>query len=40
VNVIRELDARNMAFVSLRDNLDFITPAGRLMFNVIGDGAV
>jgi len=31
-----ELDAVGVAFVSLKDNLDFSTPAGRLMFNVIG----
>ena len=36
VNTIGELDAMGVAFVSLKDNLDFTTPAGRLMFNVIG----
>jgi len=36
VNVIAELEAVGVAFVSLKDNLDFSTPAGRLMFNVIG----
>jgi DNA invertase Pin-like site-specific DNA recombinase len=36
VNTIGELDAVGVAFVSLRDNLDFSTPAGRLMFSVIG----
>jgi putative DNA-invertase from lambdoid prophage Rac len=36
VNVIAELDAVGVAFVSLKDNLDFSTPAGRLMFGVIG----
>lgn len=36
VNVIAELDAVGVSFVSLKDNLDFSTPAGRLMFNVIG----
>jgi putative DNA-invertase from lambdoid prophage Rac len=36
VNTIGELDAVGVAFVSLKDNLDFSTPAGRLMFNVIG----
>ena len=35
VNVIAELDAAGVAFVSLKDNLNFSTPAGRLMFNVI-----
>lgn len=36
VNTIGELDAVGVAFVSLKDNLDFGTPAGRLLFNVIG----
>jgi putative DNA-invertase from lambdoid prophage Rac len=36
VNTIGELDAVGVAFVSLKDNPDFSTPAGRLMFNVIG----
>jgi DNA invertase Pin-like site-specific DNA recombinase len=36
VNTLAELEARGVAFVSLRDNLDLSTPAGRLMFNVIG----
>ncbi len=36
VNTIGELDAVGVAFVSLKDNLDFSTPAGRLMFGVIG----
>src|SRR5712691_6060015 len=36
VNVIAELEAVGVSFVSLKDNLDFSTPAGRLMFNVIG----
>jgi DNA invertase Pin-like site-specific DNA recombinase len=36
VNTIGELDAVGVAFVSLKDNLDFSTPAGLLMFNVIG----
>lgn len=35
VNTISELDAVGVSFVSLKDNLDFSTPAGRLMFNVI-----
>ena len=35
VNVLAELDAVGVAFVSFRDNLDFSTPAGRLMFHVI-----
>jgi DNA invertase Pin-like site-specific DNA recombinase len=36
VNTIGELDAVGVSFVSLKDNLDFTTPAGRLMFGVIG----
>lgn len=36
VNVLAEMEARGVALVSLRDNLDLSTPAGRLMFQVIG----
>jgi putative DNA-invertase from lambdoid prophage Rac len=36
VNTISELDAVGVSFISLKDNLDFSTPGGRLMFNVIG----
>lgn len=36
VNTIAELEAVGVSFISLKDNLDFSTPAGRLMFNVIG----
>jgi DNA invertase Pin-like site-specific DNA recombinase len=36
VNSLAEIEARGVAFVSLRDNLDLSTPAGRLMFQVIG----
>src|SRR5215468_11192748 len=36
VNSLAELEARGVAFVSLRDNLDLSTPAGRLMFQIIG----
>jgi DNA invertase Pin-like site-specific DNA recombinase len=36
VNTIADLEAVGVGFVSLRDNLDFSTPAGRLMFAVIG----
>ena len=36
VNSMAELEARGVAFISLRDNLDLTTPAGRLMFQVIG----
>jgi DNA invertase Pin-like site-specific DNA recombinase len=35
VNALAELEARGVAFVSLRDNLDLSTPAGRLMFQII-----
>src|ERR1700688_560713 len=38
VNTIGELDVWGVAFVSLRDSLDFSTPAGRLMWGVVGDG--
>ena len=36
VNALAEREARGVAFVSLRDNLDLSTPAGRLMFQIIG----
>jgi DNA invertase Pin-like site-specific DNA recombinase len=36
VNSLADLDAYGVAFVSLRDNLDLSTPAGRLMFQIIG----
>lgn len=36
INSIEELHARGVAFVSLSDNLDFTTPAGRLMFQIMG----
>jgi DNA invertase Pin-like site-specific DNA recombinase len=36
VNSMAELEARGVAFISLRDSLDLTTPAGRLMFQVIG----
>jgi DNA invertase Pin-like site-specific DNA recombinase len=35
VNTISELEAVGVSFISLKDSLDFSTPAGRLMFNVI-----
>lgn len=35
VNALAELEAVGCAFVSMTDNLDLTTPAGRLMFNVI-----
>ena len=36
VDALAELEATGVAFVSLRDNLDLSTPAGKLMFHVIG----
>jgi len=36
VDALAELKAVGCAFVSLRDNLDLTTPAGRMMFHVIG----
>jgi putative DNA-invertase from lambdoid prophage Rac len=36
INALAELEARGVAFVSLSDNLDLSTPAGRLMFQIIG----
>lgn len=36
VDALDELKAVGCAFVSLRDNLDLSTPAGRMMFHVIG----
>jgi len=36
VDSLAELKAVGCAFVSLRDNLDLSTPAGRMMFHVIG----
>lgn len=36
VNALAEFEAIGVTFVSLRDNLDLSTPAGRLMFQVIG----
>jgi DNA invertase Pin-like site-specific DNA recombinase len=36
VNALADLDSHGVAFVSLRDNLDFSTPSGRLMFQIIG----
>lgn len=36
VDALAELEAQGVAFVSLRDNLDLSTPAGRLMFQIIG----
>ncbi len=36
VNSLAELEALGVTFVSLKDNLDLSTPAGRLMFQIIG----
>jgi DNA invertase Pin-like site-specific DNA recombinase len=36
VNALAEFEALGVAFVSLRDNLDLSTPAGRLMFQIVG----
>lgn len=36
VNALADFEARGIAFVSLRDNLDLSTPSGRLMFQIIG----
>jgi DNA invertase Pin-like site-specific DNA recombinase len=36
VNALAELEARGVAFVSLKDNVDLSTPSGRLMFQIIG----
>jgi len=36
VNALAEFEALGIAFVSLKDSLDLSTPAGRLMFQIIG----
>lgn len=36
VNALAEFEALGVAFVSLTDNLDLGTPAGRLMYQIIG----
>jgi DNA invertase Pin-like site-specific DNA recombinase len=36
VDTLAELEALGVAFVSLRDQIDLSTPAGKLMFHVIG----
>ena len=36
VNALAEFEALGVAFISLRDNLDLGTPAGRLMFQIVG----
>ena len=35
VNAIADLDKWGACFISLKDNIDFSTPAGRMMFHVI-----
>lgn len=35
VNALSELEALGVTFISLRDNLDFSTPAGRLQFQML-----
>ena len=35
VTALADLSALNVAFVSLRDNLDLSTPSGRLQFHII-----
>ena len=36
VCALADFEAQNIAFISLRDNLDLTTPSGRLMFQIIG----
>ena len=36
VNALAQFEALSVSFISLRDNLDLTTPAGRLMFQIIG----
>jgi len=36
VNALADLDAYQVAFISLKDNLDLSTPSGRLMFQIVG----
>lgn len=35
VNALEQLDSLGVSFISLHDNLDFTTPSGRLMFQII-----
>jgi DNA invertase Pin-like site-specific DNA recombinase len=35
VNALAELESVGVAFISLKDNLDLTTPAGRLMFQIV-----
>ncbi len=36
ISLITELKHLNIELISLRDNIDFTTPQGRLMFNIFG----
>ena len=36
MNSLADLEARGVAFVSVRDNVDLTTPSGRLMVQIIG----
>jgi DNA invertase Pin-like site-specific DNA recombinase len=36
INALAEFEALGITFVSLRDHLDLSTPAGRLMFQIVG----
>jgi DNA invertase Pin-like site-specific DNA recombinase len=36
VNAISDLESLKIAFVSVRDNIDLSTPAGRLLFHLLG----
>ncbi len=36
VNSLAELESLGVSFISVTDNLDLSTPAGRLMFQIIG----
>ena len=36
VNALVELEARGVAFGSLKDNIDLSTSSGRLMFQIVG----
>jgi DNA invertase Pin-like site-specific DNA recombinase len=39
VNTLAEFEALGIALVSMRENLDLSVPAGRLMFQIIGEMA-
>jgi DNA invertase Pin-like site-specific DNA recombinase len=36
LNALEEFEALGVAFISLHDNIDTTTPAGRLMFQIVG----